>query len=208
VFLSGGFDPPAFARFVFAASRFISANLWMLGGASIAGFAGGAWFIFRTRPGRAVLWLLLERLPAVGPIVQRIAIQRFAGTLSSLLQAGVPIIEALKITAAAVGHSGFRVALNRIAEQGIARGLTLGESFRKEPVFPLVISTLISVSEKTGNLDEVLKTLATFYESEIDAAIKSMVSLVEPLMLIVLGAIVGLIALSVVVPIYQLIGQF
>ncbi len=208
VFQSGGFTPPAFVAWVFAVAGFVSAHVVALG---IAGFAALAFlwfFFFRTAVGHAYLFTLLRHVPVVRGVLQRIAIQRFAGTLSSLLRAGLPIIDSLELTATAVGDYAFERALQHIAREGIARGLTLGDAFRREAAFPLVITTLIGVSEKAGHLDEVLATLGTFYDSEIDAAIKNMVTLIEPMMLIILGGIVGLIALSVIIPIYQLIGQF
>lgn len=208
IFEGGGFTPPLFVAWVFAVAGFIAAHSIFLGGISCI-MAIFLWlFFFRTVIGRAYLFAILRHIPVVRGVLQRIAIQRFASTLSSLLRAGLPIIDSLELTATAVGDYAFEIALQRIAREGIARGLTLGDAFRREAAFPLVITTLIGVSEKAGHLDEVLGTLGTFYDSEIDAAIKNMVTLIEPLMLIVLGSIVGLIALSVIIPIYQLIGQF
>jgi type IV pilus assembly protein PilC len=99
-------------------------------------------------------------------------------------------------------------SLQRIARQGVARGLTIGEAFRRESEFPLVVINLMAVSEKAGHLEEILLTLSTFYESEIDSSVKTLVSIIEPAMLVVIGGIVGIIAMSVIVPIYQLVGQF
>jgi type IV pilus assembly protein PilC len=208
VFQSGGFTPPAFVGAVFAVAGFISGNIIPL---SIAAFGGALFlffFFFRTALGHEYLFTILRHVPVVRGVLQRIAIQRFASTLSSLLHAGLPIIDSLELTATAVGDYSFETALRHIAREGVARGLTLGDAFRREAAFPLVITTLIGVSEKAGHLDEVLATLGSFYDSEIDASIKNMVTLIEPLMLIILGGIVGLIALSVIIPIYQLIGQF
>lgn len=208
VFVSGGFTPPAFVALVFAVSGFISAHVVALGISGCIGFVFLWIFFFRTLVGHAYLFAILRHVPVIRGVIQRIAIQRFAATLSALLRAGLPIIDSLELTATAVGDYSFEVALQHIAREGVARGLTLGDAFRREAAFPLVITTLIGVSEKAGHLDEVLLTLATFYDSEIDSSIKNMVTLIEPLMLIILGGIVGLIALSVIVPIYQLIGQF
>ena len=208
VFLSAAISPPLFVAMVFATSKFIAGNLVALVFAAAFALAGGWFFFFRTRSGRRSLDGILRRTPAVRTVVQRIAIQRFAATLGTLMSAGLPIIDSLELTATAVGHYDFEVALRRIAREGVARGASLGDSFRKEPAFPLVIVTLIAVSEKAGHLDEVLATLATFYESEIDGSVKGMVALIEPVMLIGLGGIVGLVAMSVIIPIYQLIGSF
>ena len=208
VFQSGGFTPPAFVAWVFAIAGFVSVNIIPLAVTGVLAAACLWYFFFRTAVGYAYLFTLLRHVPVVRGVLQRIAIQRFAATLSSLLHAGLPIIDSLELTATAVGDYSFEIALKHIAREGIARGLTLGDAFRREAAFPLVITTLIGVSEKAGHLDEVLATLGSFYDSEIDAAIKNMVTLIEPLMLVILGGIVGLIALSVIIPIYQLIGQF
>ena len=84
----------------------------------------------------------------------------------------------------------------------------MGEAFRKEKAFPAVVSNLVAISEKAGHLDGILKTLSDFYDSEIEASLKVLVSLLEPILLLIIGVVVGLIALSIIVPIYQLIGQF
>ncbi len=208
VFGQAGITPPFFVGWVFAVAGFLSAHLISVGALAILGGFSAWFYLFRTRTGRAQLNNAFRHTPVVKTVMQRIAIQRFASTLGSLLAAGLPIIDALELTATAVGDIQFERALRRIAQEGVTHGSSLGDSFRKEPVFPLVITTLIAVSEKAGHLEEVLVTLSTFYESEIDSSVKSMVTLIEPLMLIILGGIVGLIAMSVIVPIYQLIGQF
>jgi len=98
-------------------------------------------------------------------------------------------------------------ALIRIAREGLTKGLTVGEAFRKEPYFPRVVVNLVAISEQSGHLEEVLDTLSDFYESEIDASIKTLVSFLEPALLVVIGGVVGLVAVAVIVPIYQLVGQ-
>lgn len=208
VFMQGGMKPPAFSAFVFGISMFISNHLLALGAALIIGGGGGWLLLFKTQVGRRLLFSFLGHVPVIKTVLTRIAIQRFAATLSSLMRAGLPIIDSLELTATAVGNDRFEGALRRIAQEGVARGLSLGDAFRKEAAFPLVVTTLIAISEKAGHLDQILETLSTFYESEIDAAIKTMVTLIEPVMLVMLGGVVGFIALSVLVPIYQLIGQF
>ncbi len=208
VFGQAGITPPFFVGWVFAVALFLSTHLVAVGIVAVGGLFGGWFYLFRTRTGRAQLNAAFRHTPVIKTVMQRIAIQRFASTLGLLLSAGLPIIDALELTATAVGDIQFEQALRRIGQEGVSRGASLGDSFRKEPAFPLVITTLIAVSEKAGHLEEVLGTLSTFYESEIDSAVKSMVTLIEPLMLIILGGIVGLIAMSVIVPIYQLIGQF
>ena len=116
-------------------------------------------------------------------------------------------MNALEITADAVGSFELRESLMRISREGIAKGMTIGDAFRKEPSFPQVVTNLIAVSEKAGHIEEILKTLADFYESEVDIAVKNMVAFIEPVMLLFIGVLIGGIALAVIVPIYQLVGS-
>ena len=122
------------------------------------------------------------------------------------MKSGLPIIESLEITADAVGSEKMRDSLRRIARGGIAKGLTIGEAFRREMEFPLVVTNLIAVSEKAGHIEEILKTLSFFYESEVDSALKILVAFIEPILLLFIGLMIGTIAVSVIVPIYQLVG--
>lgn len=208
VFLQGGFEPPTFSRIVFTVGLFISNNIIWLSGLLFGGVLIFWYFFFHTTTGRLWLSRILARIPVIKNVVLRIAIQRFAATLGYLLKAGLPIIDSLELTATAVGNERLKLALQRIAREGVARGLTIGDAFKRETEFPQVITNLIAVSEKAGHLEELLFTLATFYDTEIEAAIKGMVSIIEPALLIVIGGLVGLIALSVIMPIYQLVGQF
>jgi type II secretory pathway component PulF len=131
-----------------------------------------------------------------------------ASTMSSLMRAGLPIVQTITIAADTVGLDSYRTALLRIANDGLAKGLTIGEAFRRETVFPKMVVNLVAISEKAGHLEEVLDTLAQFYESNIDGNIKALVSLLEPAMLLIMGVMVAVIALSIIVPIYQLTTSF
>ena len=206
VFMGGGFNPPIFSRIVFGVGLFINQYLWILLGAA-AGLIIAAWLFGRSVTGKRFFKSIFIRLPIIKKIFYQLAIQRFANTLSSLLNAGVPIIEALKITADTVSHPEIRDSLLRIATEGVTKGLSLGEAFRKETSFPFVVTNLVAISEKAGHLSEILETLGRFYETEIDGAIKAAVTFVEPVMLLLIGAVIGLIALSIIIPVYQLVGQ-
>ena len=124
------------------------------------------------------------------------------------MRAGLPIIQTINVAAATVGFSEYRFSLTRIADEGLAKGLTIGEAFKKETVFPKVVTNLIAISEKAGHLEEVLKTLADFYAANVNNNIKAVVYLLEPILLISMGTLVAFIALSIIVPIYQLTTQF
>lgn len=208
VFSQGNLNIPVFSRIVFGVGLFFANYIWYLVILFLILVISIFVFVTRFQAGKNMLAGFLNKIPVVSGVIKKIAIQRFSGTLSSLIKAGVPIIQSLEITAVSVGQRDLHDALLRVARQGVARGLTLGDAFKREPAFPLSVQTLIAVSEKAGHLDEVLETLSTFYESEIESSIKTMVSFIEPVLLIIIGGFVGLIALSIVVPVYQLIGQF
>lgn len=208
VFAGSGFELPLFSRLVFAVGLFLNRYAWVVLGTFFGGGIAAGVFLFKTPAGKRVAHRIVGRVPVIANIIRRIAIQRFASILSSLLRSGMPITDALEITADAVGEPEMREGLRRISREGVSRGLTLGDAFRREVAFPLVVTNLIAISEKAGHLDDILATLAEFYESEIDAALKTFVAFIEPAMLVLIGGVVGLIALSIIVPIYQLVGQF
>ena len=208
VFLSGGMNPPTFSRIVFTVGLFIGNHLALI--LSLLGLLifGGFLFFFKTLVGKKFLFNLALRLPVINRVLKEISLQRFAATLSSLLSSGLPIIEALEITADSVGLPELKNALLRISREGITRGLTVGEAFRKEPFFPKVVSNLIAVSEKSGHIENILATLADFYAKEVESSVKALVSFIEPIMLLLIGVVVGTIALAVIVPVYQLTSSF
>lgn len=208
VFLSGGLNPPGFSKFVFGIGLFVGNHVIGFLTVLLGGLALFFYFFFKNRVGKRLADRILRRLPLIKTLYREIAVQRFASTLSALLGAGLPIIDSVKITAAVVNAPEFHDALLRIADSGLAKGLTIGESFRREPAFPKVVVNLIAISEKAGHLSEVLDTLSDFYASNVDNGIKTLISFLEPALLLFMGMIVGGIALSIIIPIYQLTSQF
>ncbi len=208
VFIDSGFDPPTFSKIVFAIGLFIGEHILIIFVITALLLFGFWFFVAKTLVGKKFIQQLLFKTPIVRKVLKKIAIQRFAATLSSLLKAGLPITNSLEITAKVVGFEEFKSTLLRISQEGIMKGATIGEAFKREPFLPQTVSNLIAISEKSGHIENVLDTLANFYESEIESSIKSLVSFLEPILLLIIGAIIGLIALSIIVPIYQLVGQF
>lgn len=201
-------EPPLFSKIVFAIGLFLNQYIWLIILLVIGGSIG-LWFLFQNNESaKKILQHFIRRLPLIGPLLKKIAIQRFALTLSSLFASGLPILDALAITADAVGDEELKDSINRIAKEGIAKGLTIGDAFKREPAFPRVVTNLVAISEKSGNLSSILATLAEFYESEIKASVKTLVSFLEPMLLLVIGVVVGTIALAIIVPVYQLMGKF
>jgi len=208
VFLQGGFEPPLFSRIVFSVGLFFNDfGVYIVGFLVIVG-ALGVWLYRSSEFFKKFLLGIFAEIPVIRDVVQKIALQRFASTLSSLIRAGMPITDALEITAQAVGNVELSESLMRISREGLMKGLTVGEAFKREPFFPQTVASLMSISEKAGHLDEVLATLSDFYTKEIDNSVKSLVSFLEPLLLVLIGVVIGVIALAIIIPIYQLTTQF
>ncbi|MCL5006660.1 MAG: type II secretion system F family protein [Patescibacteria group bacterium] len=206
-FLTSGIQPPVFTRIVFDVGLFVGNNIAILlpsAGVIIAAI----WLFLRTSGGKKFLNQTLSRLPVIKDVLAKIALQRFAATFSSLLKSGLPILDALQITAGASGSLEMETALNRIAQEGVAKGLTIGEAFRRESVFPRVVVNLLTISERAGHMENILQTLSDFYATEIDSSIKILMSFLEPALLLIMGLVVGGIALSIIVPIYQLTASY
>ena len=208
VFSQSGIKPPWFSQVVFTIGLFIGGNIFIILPLVLVILGALIWAVMKTEVGRREFNHIITTLPLVRTVYSELAIQRMASTMSSLMKAGLPIVQTINIAAETVGSDAYRAALLRIANDGLTKGLTIGEAFHRETVFPKIVSNLVSVSEKAGHLEEVLDTLAQFYESNIDANIKALVSLLEPAMLLVMGVMVAVIALSIIVPIYQLTTQF
>jgi type IV pilus assembly protein PilC len=208
VFSQSGINPPWFSQIVFTVGLFLGSNIFIILPGLVVLVAIFVWTVTKTEAGKKIFSRALSNLPLVKTVYQEIAVQRMASTMSSLMKAGLPIVDTINIAAETVGLDSYRSALFRIANEGLTKGLTIGEAFRRETVFPKMVSNLVSISEKAGHLEEVLDTLAQFYESNIDGNIKALVSLLEPFMLLVMGVMVGVIALSIIVPIYQLTTSF
>ncbi len=208
VFTESGINPPFFSRVVFGVGLFVNDHLGAFLVFFFVLFGPGLYFLFKHPVGRRMLDRVISQAPIVRNIYRDLAVQRFATTFSSLMKAGLPIIQSTKITAEVVGGQKFRIALIRIADEGLAKGLTIGDAFRREVVFPRIVTNLVAISEKAGHLEESLETLGEFYEANVDATLRSLVAVLEPVLLMGMGVLVAAIALSIIVPIYQLTTQF
>jgi type IV pilus assembly protein PilC len=154
----------------------------------------------KTPKGKAIFHTLVLKLPMISPIVQKVAVARFARTFSALMGAGVAVLEALNVTAHAVGNVVYEKALIDAAEQ-VKNGKNLSAVIESNELFPPIVAQMLSVGEETGQTDTVLVKVADFYEEEVDVAIDGISSIIEPVMILVMGSMVGLIAASVMGPI-------
>lgn len=168
---------------------------------------GGTYFFLKwksTEQGRKVWDPVVLKIPAkIGDVVQKVALARFARTLGTLSSAGVPILQALEITANSSGNYVIERALLK-SRDSIRQGIPIYTPLEDEPVFPPMVTRMIAVGEETGDLDGMLSKIGDFYESEVDATIKALTSIIEPLMIVVVGGIVGGIIVAMYLPMFQI----
>ena len=204
VFTEANVQPPLFSRLVFTVGLFMGNNIIALLIVLFVAIFGSIIFVQKTETGKRMIDTVFTHTPGLKDIYRDLSIQRMASTMSSLMKAGLPIVQTITIAAETVPIREFRYALLRIANEGLSKGLTIGEAFRRETVLPQSVTSLIAISEKAGHIEEVLATLSDFYAGSVDASVKTAVALIEPIMLLIMGALVGVIALSIIVPIYQM----
>jgi len=157
-----------------------------------------------TPKGRLSRDTILLKLPILGEVIQKIALARFARTLGTLLSSGVPLLQTIEIVSATAGNTVLANAINGCSRQ-IQNGRRLVEPLQESPWFPPMLTNMVEVGEETGRLAEMLEKVADFYESEVDATVKGLTSLLEPILIMFLGVVVGGIVLCVMVPMFQLI---
>ena len=196
---------PLPTRMVMGASGFLSRwGVPLSLGAGTAALAGG--FYFRTAKGRRWVDRFILAAPLLGPVTTQLLTARFARTFSTLLSSGVPILEAMDLTARALGNVRFQETVLALRSE-VESGSTLAEPFRHSGLFPQMASEIIRIGELTGTLDDMLLKLAVYYEEEADTSINRFLALLEPMMMLVLGIVVGGMVLSMYMPIFSLMGR-
>jgi type IV pilus assembly protein PilC len=198
-----GVPLPGPTRVVIAVSGFIR-NFWYILIAVAVGIFFGFRAWYRTDQGRTTVDRFLLRAPIFGVLIRKIAVARFTRTLSALISGGVPILDALRITAKTAGN---RIIENAVMEsrERVAAGQTLAEPLRNSRVFPAMVIQMVSVGEQTGALDNMLSKVADYYEDEVDVAVSGLTALIEPIMIVFLGIVVGGIVISMYLPIFQVV---
>ena len=204
IFASLGGQLPTLTLYVVHASNFVRADWWLLILVAVGGVVGfKRWK--RSEPGRRVWDRFKLKLPMqVGDVVLKITMARFSRTFSTLIAAGVDIIKAIEITAQTAGNHVVESALVE-AKQRVHEGVPISQPLVDNPVFPPMVSQMIKVGEETGELDKMLAKIADFYEDEVDASIQTLTSIIEPLMMIGVGAMVGLIIISMYLPMFKML---
>ena len=204
LFSDFGAKLPAPTLFVIAISDLMQ-NYFLYIVAGAIALALLLWQLSKTKRGRYLLDKLLLSLPIFGPIVRKIAIARFSRTLGTMVQSGVAILDALEICARTSGNLIIEQALLK-ARISISQGKTIAEPLEDSGVFPPMVVQMVSVGEATGNLDSMLSKIADFYEDEVDTAVKALTSLLEPVIMVVLGVIIGGLVIAMYLPIFTMAG--
>ena len=163
-------------------------------------------FYYRTPNGRRNIDRILLRVPIIGDILRKVAVARFSRTLSTLLSSGVPILQSLEITARTSGNVIIEEAILKV-RAGVERGESFVDPLKATEVFPSMVAQMIGIGEQTGALDAMLGKIADFYESEVDAAIANLLTLIEPLLIGFLGVTIGSIVIAMYLPLFTLIGK-
>jgi len=196
---------PAPTRAVLAISHGVSDNILLLSAVSAIAFFGIS-ALLGTHRGRYAFDSALLKVPIFGPVVRKIAVARFTRTLGTLLNSGVPILDALEIVAKTSGNLRVAEAID-YARSKIEEGKDIASPLIETGVFPAMVIQMIGVGEQTGAMDDMLQKIADFYEEEVDAAVGSLTSLIGPLMVVLLGGVVGGMMIAMYLPIFEVAGS-
>jgi type IV pilus assembly protein PilC len=206
LFAGLGVDLPLPTKIVIAMSNFVGSIFGLLIIVAIAGMIVGLKVWYGTEQGRYIIDATILRLPVLGILMRKIAVARFTRTLGTLISSGVPILEGLDITAKTAGNAVVERALRKV-RRSLEEGKSLTEPLKDSEVFPGMVTQMIAVGEQTGAMDAMLQKIADFYEEEVDAAVKDLLTALEPVMIVFLGLVVGGVVISMYLPLFSLIGK-
>ncbi|WP_215191871.1 type II secretion system F family protein [Exiguobacterium sp. s7] len=200
-----GGELPLITRIVVAVSDFVAAYWWLIFGGALFALLIFTWMLKRDKE-RYVIDGLLLKMPIFGPIVLKSQIALLTRSLAVLLQAAVPILSAIEITEKIVSNRVIRKGLAQ-ARKMMAQGIPLHEPLERNDSFPPLMTQMIAVGEESGDLDSMLNEVAEFYETEVETTTDRLKSIIEPLLIVVLASIVGVIVIAIVVPMFQIYGD-
>ena len=205
LFAGMGGEMPALTRMVISASNFVgSYSPFIVLIVVFGGVAINRWH--NTPHGKRILDNLLLRIPVIGMLLRKIAVARFCRTLGTLTASGVPILDGLEITAKTAGNAIIEDAIMAV-RKSVEEGKSVSEPLAQTKVFPSMVVQMINVGEQTGALDQMLSKIADFYEEEVDTAVAGLMKLIEPVMITVLGAVIGTIVAAMYLPLYSILSK-
>ena len=203
LFKGFGADLPTFTRMVIDLSKFVRAEGWILAGMLGAAVTTFLYFKKRSRPMRHFLDRMMLKTPIIGPIMQKASIARYARTLSTMFSAGVPLVEALESVSGATGNIVYEVGVLQMKDE-VATGQRLQQAMENTDLFPNMVIQMIAVGEESGSLDEMSAKVADFYEEDVDNAVDNLSSLLEPMIMAILGVLVGGLVVAMYLPIFKM----
>ena len=204
MFVDMGGELPMPTQIVMGLSNFLT-GYWYVIGLIVTSAVVGVMQYYKTEKGKFVIDGIKLKLPVFGDLERKSAVSRFSQTLSTLLASGVSIIEALNITAKTAGNRVLELGIMRTLEK-IQGGTSIAEPLSETGVFPPMVIHMIAVGEKTGDLSGMLKKVSDFYQEEVDAAVEALTSVIEPIMICVMGAIIGGILIAMYLPMFEMVG--
>jgi type IV pilus assembly protein PilC len=194
---------PLPTRIVLELSRLVRTHVVTVLGAFV-GTVFALRFYYRTEKGKKVIDSLLLRLPIIGQLIRKVSVAKFTRTLGTLVSSGVPILDGLNITARVAGNKVVEEAILK-TRSSIAEGKTIADPLGASGIFPPMVVQMISVGEQTGALDAMLAKIADFYDAEVDQAVSNLTTLLEPIMIVFLGVVVGGVIIAMYLPIFKLV---
>ena len=203
LFSSFGADLPAFTRMVISISDFVAGWWWAILGVVVATVVVATNIWKRSPKFRETLDRLLLKVPVIGAIMHKAALARFCRTTSTMFAAGVPLVEALQSVAGATGSAVYEKAVLTMRDD-VATGQSLQLAMRQQGLFPHMVIQMVTIGEESGALDDMLAKVADFYEEEVDNAVDALSSLLEPLIMVILGTVIGGLVIALYLPIFQL----
>ena len=206
IFIELGADLPFLTAAIMGLSKFVQSYIVFIILGAIA-FVLLFRYYRKTPSGRWTVDRMLLRLPLFGKLLFKVALSRITRTLSTLISGGVPMLESLKITSSTAGNMLVEKEIMD-ARKMVSEGKTLNESFKESGRFPLMLTQMINVGEATGTLDEMLSKLANFYDEEVETSVAALLSILEPILLIFVGGVVGTLVVSMYLPIFSLMQKF
>jgi type IV pilus assembly protein PilC len=204
IILQSGQEVPFYTKVIIAISNvLVKYGLFILAG--LIALVGYLIYMAKTKAGKKTMDELKITVPLFGPLYKKMYLARIADNLDTMLSSGIPIVRAMQITSDVVGNLKYQEVLN-IATEDVKAGSTLSQSLSRHEIVPQILVQMMKVGEETGAMGQILKTLAKFYKREVDDAVDTLVSLIEPVMIVALGLGVGLLLVSVLMPIYNIAG--
>ena len=205
IFKEMGQEMPALTAGVMGLSELAQSNFGLIL-LSLAASVVGMKFLLGTQRGRRIWDMLILRIPVFGPLIRKTIVSRFSGTFSTLIKSGVPILGALEIVGQTTGNTLYAEAIESSADS-VRQGESLGQPLARTRRFPPMVCRMITIGERSGSLEQLLEKVSQFYDAEVRSTVKQLTSLIEPFLIVIMGAVVGTMVLAMFLPLLTMLGN-